>query len=48
MHRKGYDMNMGDEHGKQFSELLKNKDIFFPSPKIKENVKGFSVPLADR
>jgi len=48
MHRKGYDMNMSDEHGNQFSELLKNKDIFFPPPKIKDSVKGFSVPLADR
>ena len=46
MHRKGYDMN--EEHTKQFSDVLQSKNIFFPLPKKKDNIKGFLIPLADR
>ena len=46
MHRKGYEIN--EEHAKQFSDVLRSKNIFLPLPKKKDNIKGVSIPLSDR
>jgi hypothetical protein len=46
MHRKGY--AMPEEYAKQFFDLLRDKNIFFPMPEKKEEVKGFSIPSVDR
>jgi len=46
MHRKGYDVP--EEHAKQFFDLLRDKNIFFPLPKMKDDIKGFTVPLIDK
>ena len=46
MHRKGY--NIPEEYNKKFFDMLRDKNIFFPLPKKKEDIKGFTVPLVDR
>ena len=46
MHRKGY--AVPEEYSKQFFNVLRDKNIFFPLPEKKEDIKGFTVPLVDR
>ena len=46
MHRKGY--AMPKEYAKQFFDILREKNIFFPLPEKKNDIRGFSVPSIDR
>ena len=42
MHRKNHKMN-NEENARQFYNLLRSKNIFFPLPEKKDDIKGFSV-----
>ena len=46
-HRKGWEMN-NNEQSQEFIKILKNKNIYFPLPEKKDEIRGFTVPLSDR
>ena len=37
-----------DLESQEFIKILKNKNIYFPLPEKKDEIRGFSVPLVDR
>ena len=46
-HRKGWEMN-NNEQSQEFIKILKNKNIYFTLPEKKDEIRGISVPLAER
>ena len=45
--RKGWEMN-NNEQSQEFIKILKNKNIYFTLPEKKDEIRGVSVPLAER